>query len=273
MAQSERQLPDLDSLSGLLLTLIALSGEFPTALINRLPSTNAYREKIVKSLKAAKFLRTYYHDGLRGLRLTASAKRLLSANWPDRFDPLFSHNIATSTPKYTVPSRLRLHRMAEVLVIMLNAGVPFFPWEKPAIFQPLPLPDAIHVNCPAYYTSREVKDIGPQSAKIRGSRATGVLLTDGAVFAVYNTAGAQMKWEYKAEVRLKALLQIELCQRRLSAQFVQAEQSAIVFGSNMDQMAVLMGAGGDGRHNYFVLDGSFDHFYYLTSDHAGEFIL
>lgn len=34
-----------------------------------------------------------------------------------------------------------------------------------------------------------------------------------------------------------------------------------------------MGVGGDKRHNYFVLDGGFEHFYYLTGDHHGEVIL
>lgn len=82
-----------------------------------------------------------------------------------------------------------------------------------------------------------------------------------------------MKWEYKAEMRLKALLQMELCRYRLPAQFAQASQSAVVFGSDMAQMPVLMGIGGDGRHNYFVLDGNFEHFYYLTSDRCGEVIL
>ena len=34
-----------------------------------------------------------------------------------------------------------------------------------------------------------------------------------------------------------------------------------------------MGVGEDKRHNYFVLDGGFEQFYYLTSDHCGEVIL
>ena len=34
-----------------------------------------------------------------------------------------------------------------------------------------------------------------------------------------------------------------------------------------------MGVGEDKRHNYFVLDGGFEQFYYLTNDHCGEVIL
>jgi len=163
--------------------------------------------------------------------------------------------------------------MAEVLVTMFNADISVLPWEKPALFSPTPPDDAVTLDRPAYYNSREVKELGELAVRIRGSRATGVLVTDGEIFAVYNTGPGQMTWEYKAEMRLKALLRTELCQTRLSAQFHQAQQSAIVFASDMEQMAPLMGVGEDKRHNYFVLDRSFEHFCYLTSDCHGEFIL
>ena len=74
MAAGSKQIPPEDTLANLLLTLTALSGEFPTAQISRLPSTGAYQEKILKSLKGEKLLRTYYRDGLRALRLTTAAK-------------------------------------------------------------------------------------------------------------------------------------------------------------------------------------------------------
>ena len=51
MAAGNKQIPPEDTLASLLLTLTALSGEFPTAQISRLPSTGAYQEKILKSLK------------------------------------------------------------------------------------------------------------------------------------------------------------------------------------------------------------------------------
>ena len=90
---------------------------------------------------------------------------------------------------------------------------------------------------------------------------------------VYNTGPGQMKWEYQSELRLNHLLQTEICQHRLTKQFLNVKQTPIVFGSDMEQMAPLMDVGGDGRHNYFILDGLFEHFYYLTSDHHGELVL
>lgn len=263
----------MDTLPGLLLTLTALTGEFPTDLVHRLPGSDSYKEAVVKRLKRERLLRTYYHDSLRGLRLTSTSKRLLLSDQPALFSDIFTGHTVTNTPKYTVPHRIRLHRMAEVLVTMYQAGIPSFPWEKSAVFQPTSLPAGACASLPAYYSSREVKEIGPQSSKIRGSRSTGVLLSDAGIFVVYNTAASKIKWEYKAELRLKALLQIEICQQRLSTQYAGSSVNAVVFGEGIEPLEYLMGPGDTGTRNYFVLDGNFEHFYYLTSDHYGEVMI
>ena len=272
MRKSKEKVSNLDSLSALLLTFIALSGEFPTEQISRLPSTDAYKEKVIKSLKNNGLIRTYYRDGLRGLRLTAAAKKQLAADWPDRFFPLFTGDTMTNAPKYTIAHRLRLHRMAEVLVSMFNVGISSFPWEKPAVFTPTPLYKPPYIEWSAYYSSREVKGLGAAATKIRNSRAVGLLLTDGCIFSIYNTGSALMKWEYQAEMRLKAMLQIELCQKRLSRQFGDAELSAILFGNHMGQVPALLDADTKCR-NHFIQDGSYHHFYFLTNDHYGDIIL
>lgn len=269
----EKQLPPPDTLAGLLLTLTALSGEFPTAQISRLPGGDAYKMKVAKRLKKDKFLHTYYADGLRGLRLTASSKKLLLERWPDRFCPYLTGRSETNMLKSEPARRLRLHRMAEVLVTMHNACVAVFPWQKPIVFAPTPPPDDTWIERSAYYSSREVKEIGPQRDKIRGSRATGVLLTEDDVFAIYNTGASEMKWEGKAESRLQALLEIDLCMKRLLAQYDDIKLGAIVFGADMGQMPALMGVGGDKRRKYFVLDDCYQKFHYLTSDYHGEVVL
>ena len=249
MTRRKGPLPSPNTFPELLLTIIALSGEVPSALVSRLPGSDSYKAYAIKILKREKLLRTYYHDGLRGLRLTSIAKNLLAARQPDRYLPLFTGDTATNTPKYSVPHRLRLHRMAEVLVTAYNAGLLTFPWEKPPVFQ-AELDDAGLYIGPAYYSSREVKEIGAQATMIRGSRSTGILLCDGGIYAVYNTASARMKWEYKAEVRLKAMIQTDLCHGKLARWFMDSPPGAIVFGDGMDQLEHLMGPGSTETRNY-----------------------
>lgn len=74
MIQKEKHGPPLDTAAGLLLMLTALSGEFPTALVSRLPGGETYKMKVVKRLKKDKLLRTFYADRLRAFRLTAAAR-------------------------------------------------------------------------------------------------------------------------------------------------------------------------------------------------------
>ena len=272
MDAEKRQTPDSDRFSSLLLMLIALSGEFPIEQVRRLSGSVSYADFVVKRLKRERLIRTYYRDGLRGLRLTAAAKKQLTADWPDRFAPLFTGDTMTNAPKYSVLHRLRLHRMAEVLVSMFNVGILSFPWEKPVVFTPTPLHEPPYIEWPAYYSSREVKNMGALATKIRNSRAVGLLLMDGSIFAAYNTGPALMKWEYQAEMRLKALLQIELCQNRLPGQFGGAELSAILFGDHISQVPVLLDADTQSR-DHFIQDGSYSHFYFLTCDHRGDVIL
>ena len=68
-----------------LLELTAILGEFPTTLLPRLFDSESYTRKVVSSLKGDGFMKTYYADGLRGLRPTTTAKRLLLADNPERF--------------------------------------------------------------------------------------------------------------------------------------------------------------------------------------------
>ena len=259
MPRPPRRLPAQNTLSYLLLTLTALCGEYPISQISRLPGGPAYLESMVTSLRQSGLLHTFSKDGLRGLRLTSPAKRLLLADPPQWFSDYLTASSEPNKLKSELSRRLRLHRMAEILTIMHNADIPAFPWEK----APFSAMVGQNAESPAYYTSREIKEIGPQGTKIRGSRATGILLTDDGVFLTYNTAKAQMKWEYKAELRFKALLQTE-------GVMPDAEISGIVFGSAMEQLPILMQP--DAR-SYFLLDGSFPHFYYLTNDRYGEAIL
>lgn len=273
MSKTAHQLPAMDTLPGLFLTLTALSGEFPAAMVSRLPSADTYAEFIIKRLKHDKFIRTFYRNSLRGFRLTLTAKQLLLATYPSWFQSSLTGNTETNLPKSEITRRLRLHRMAEVLLLMRNADVVVFPWEKPPIFQAARAHIGYAIEHPTYYSSRELKEIGPQANKIRGSRATGVLLTGRGIFVIYNTADTEMKWEYKAEMRLKALLQIELCQKGLLDQYKSAAQSAIVLGADMTQMEWLMGIGSRATRSFFVLDGNFEHFYFLTNNRHGEVLL
>ena len=250
------QLPAEGTLALLVLQIIAVSGEFPPAFSGHFPGGSSYIGSVIGKLKKDGLLRAYSKNGLRGLRLTASAKRLLLQKYPVDLAPYLTGASETSSLKSEPERRLRLHRMAEALLILHNAQIPSLPWKKPSIQDWRSNP-----TFPVYYSSREFKSLGSLCTKIRNSRMTGVLFTEQAIFPVYNMASTFPRWPYNAEIRLKAVLQTEFCR---NAQFA---ISGIVFGSSSMQIPAILN---DMAQNHFLLDGSYPHFYFLTLDHFGE---
>lgn len=205
-----------DTLSRNLLELTAISGEFPQKDLYRIAGGKSYKESVVGTLKREGLIKTYYRDSLRGLRLTCRAKRLLVQNSPERFKTLLTGKTDTNHIKSDLPRRERLHRIAGATVTMLNAGIAVFKDEKPDIFSPAPYGNMLtEPIAPAFYNSREIKEIGTVFVKIKGARSVGVLLTPRDILVVYNIGNALMKWDYRSEMRTKALMKTVLCRERL----------------------------------------------------------
>ena len=255
-----------------LLSLTAISGEFPTDQLNRLPGSPYYLESVVTALKKDGLLRTYYRDKLRGYRLGPRAKATLLESRPDRFASYLTGDTDTNRLKCEIDRRLRLHRLAETYVTMDNAGVCVYRDEKPAIFAPEGYAGG-RIVYPAFFSSREVKEMGIDTTKIRSSRSTGILLAPSGIFVTYNSSSALMKWRYKSELRVKTLLWNILCQQRLAQQYRVEQVHGLVLGDSMDLAYQILTSTGGAKHDYFMLDGSYDHFYFLTNDHQGEVIL
>ena len=164
------RLPRTGTVSYHLLELTAICGEFPACLLMRIPGSTSYKESVITSLKKDGLLKTYYRDKLRGYRLSRKARSFLLGENPERFSFFLTGNGETSRLKSEFPRRLRLHRVAEIFVSMQNAGIRVFRDEKPEIFSaggsPVPM-----LDCPAYYSSREIKETGIDQRRGEAPRA------------------------------------------------------------------------------------------------------
>lgn len=197
-----------DSIKYQLLEMVGLCGEFPSGQLNRLIESDSYAEKVVTDLKQSKLIRTHYKDSLRGYRLTKRAKELLLSQNPCRFQNYLTGNAETNLIRSELPRRLRLHQKAETYLTLSHAGIPFFPDEKPLLFSESGEAATFPVrSLPLFYSSREIKNLGASTTKIKNSRCIGILMAPHCIYAVYNTGNTLLKWEYKTEVRLNAFLQ------------------------------------------------------------------
>ena len=255
-----------------LLELTAICGEIPADLVRRLPGGASYKESVVTSLKRAGLLQTYYRDRLRGYRLGRRAKGILLEEWPERYSFYLTGNTDTNRVRSEVTRRLRLHRTAEVYVTMWNAGVAVFRDEKPPVFAPAASSVSV-TGSSAFYGSREIKEMGMETVKIRGSRMTGVLLALSGIFITYNGGPYQMKWDYRAEQRAQVLLKLILCHRRLPALYARTDVSGLLFGNGLEPLYQILSDSDGNRRCFFLLDGDYEHFYYFTNDRYGETLL
>lgn len=265
------KLPEPGTQGRLLLELTAVSGDFPVRLLKCLPGQPAYKDSVVKKLKKAGLLRTFYRDSLRTLRLGWAAKEMLLEEEPERFSFFLTGTAETNRLKSEKTRRLRLARMAVMYAVMQNIGVKIFRDQKPPVFSPA-FSGQERIRNPCYYGSREVKEIGLDAVKIRSSRMTGMLLTEEKGYVVYYCGDSLMKWGSREELRLKIFLQMEMNGRRLGGQYGPDGLEAILFADRMELfMELIQAQKRDGA--YFLFDGNYTHFYFLTNDHHGEVLL
>ena len=254
-----------------ILSLIAICGELPYDQLPRLPSGDSYKAKVIQSLKRQKLLRSFHRDGLWTYRLTQAAKTLLKEKYPLRFVEELSGAGATNHLKSEPEKRLRLHRITEATVTMQNAGVRIYRDDKPRLFSADWEKLVPAFTVPAFYNSRECKEMGRFFTKSYGARSVGVLLSARNIFAVYNLGNTLIQWAYKAEMRTKGVLQTVLCNDRLSHLYTRDSLQGLLLGNTMElAFDILSNAH---RDQHFILDGNFAHFHYLTNDSRGERLL
>lgn len=264
-----------------LMELAAISGECSTRVLPILGLAPSYSEKLVTRLKGEGLIKTHYKDGLRGYRLTSKGKELLLEENHSRFSFYLSGSSDTNHPRSDIPRRLRLQQASIAYAMLCNAGVEVFRDRKPRLFQagdaaraaPFPMP------LPAFYHSREVKELGAEAVKIGNSRAMGILFAQECIYSLFCTGSAPMKWEYRTELKVKALLSYHASQGILSRGRIEpcyhpdTPIKALLIGEGMDTALKLMESTGGFQKSYFYLDSSFAHFHYIPEGAQGEAVL
>ena len=282
----------------LLMEITAISGEYPAKNIHRLIPAPSYAKKVISTLVADKQIKLVSTGGLKGYRLMLMGKRKLVAGNPARFAGFLDGAVETNKMRTGYERRLRLHSLAEVCTLMHGAGVEIFSDVKPRIFlldtpNPLSQPHnekpeggkppkvdnlAGHGNptqhppspitSPCFYTSREQK--GTDDNAIRGSRATGTLLTTTHVYAIYNTGSAESRWSEKTEQRYKAEMQDYICRKLLSHQYSGVPMNGIIVGDNLETLEKYLAVKEKKQPGYNFLTKVYQSFYYITNDNHGE---
>ncbi len=98
-----------------------------------------------------------------------------------------------------------------------------------------------------------------------------MLLSDTRAYIVYNLGDHLMKWAYKSEMRVKAQVSDIICRQRFPRQYSTGAVRGIIFANNIELAYDILA--NKGNKQYFILDGSYENFHFLTNDTKGETIL
>lgn len=257
----------------LILSVTAVSGELSQAAITRLIPRQAYRYNVLEDLQNRKLLRSYTKDRVKSYRLTKKGKLHLLEENPERYGKFLAGSAQTNAYISELPKRLRLHRISEVFSMMLMNGVPVFRDEKPDLFSsPSPRPPS-ESEYPAFYLSKEVSQLGDLTNKIKGARFVGVLLTENRFLLFYNTGEALMRWHANSEQRAQTLLTQYLGRHLNLAGYACQESAAVILGANMSVAEKLLTSNGGYKRQYFCIDQTFDHLYFLPDTREGDILL
>lgn len=164
--------------------------------------------------------------------------------------------------------------MAEINVLLYQAKIEIWRDCKPIIFSPeykARYPPVL--NAPTYYSSREIKEIGLEAVKVKNSRAIGITISEDDIFILYNTGNQSMKWQYKSELRMKAVISYCLKQSKIVTHYKIESMKAIMVAESMEIAYTLMTNRNNHQNHTFILDESFEHMYFVPATMQGIILL
>ena len=253
--------------------MIAISGELPSDSLRLFHRNIKYARTVMYDIRDKDLMRIYYRDKIRGYRLTPQAKAALLKQNPSRFSPYLTGLVETNRIKNTPIRRQRLHCLGEVNIMMTSSEVAVFPDQKPAVFAP----DAVKeqkIQSAAFYSSREIKQMDKENTiKLSGSQMAGVLLTPTKAYITYNSRKDLLDLDYRYEQRCHTLISSALCNKLLYKQYRPGDICGLMFARDLSVIRHILYTDNTHLHDFFLLDGDYDHFYYLTTDHYGEILL
>lgn len=257
-----------------LVTILAVVGEIPTksmhllgngrvykALIHKLTSIQNFRNSLTGEELTCRLLIItgkgqeksvrFYKAGLPILRWIGAEEYYLQSFWGHNFPGDAYH-------------RDRNHRIAEVSMMCMNAGIEIRPYLLPKLQNCELL--SIIPDEPSFYLARDIKHVGQtEMNKTMFTRTIGALFSGLRCYAVYNTRNAVMKWSGMGEFKtLQNLIEIA----RQNARINHVDSALLFTESDTVAMNTLLESDCS-RRREFRFDSIYHHIYAVPMNAYG----
>lgn len=206
--QSLTQSPKIEQL----LTLTAISGEFPYDTFERLNIREVYAKSLRQRLKKDGIIQPIIENGLKGIRLTQKGlNRLQKENYG-------RYRYVSGKSRTDINRRIRNQLYAKTYCSLLNAGIEFLCDRKPYIYNvsrnqscevaPRFLIDADILDYePKFYASTEIKyELEDRVQQIRNSAMMGLILSYDETYVLYNADNNRTQFSYATELKTNMLV-------------------------------------------------------------------
>jgi len=241
--------------SDLLLKMVAISGEMPANLPEKIVGSKSYAASLITDLKKRGYLLLRYRDGVRGYVLGKRGKNYLLQYYHQDMDRYLTGASETNHVKSEREKRLRLHRMSQTWTYFFIHGNLIFATEKPKIFTQECF---VETSLGTYYGSQELKQ---SSDQVKGSRACGLYIKRKEAFVVYNSMGNLMKWSKKMEIAMRCWVE-----RNLLRAGIAWDGKAIFFGESMKVLEKILFSAGGMKQELFQVDDVYEQYYFIPEN-------
>lgn len=262
-----------------ILTLLAVTGEYPTAslrllgnertvkaMVHKMTTMQTYRLPQTETEITGKLLQISGRGSEKTVRLCKrTALPILTRLGAEAYyqNAYLTHHASGGTAH-----RERNHRVAEATAMCMRAGLEIRPYFLPSLQNR----EILHIvpDAPSFYLAKSLKQVGGiEQNKTMFTRMVGAVFTPGAVYAVYNTRGAVMKWSGMGEFKaLQNLIEIG----RLNAGNVKTD-AAILFGQSDEIALGTLIESDKSRRMEFRFDSIYRHVHFVPMNDFGTKLL
>ena len=255
-----------------LLTITALSGEFPCDNFHRLHISSSYAKLLRHNLYQEGMMKSLSDDCLKGLVLTSKGIEVLKQKEPERY------RYISDKKRTEVSRRYRRQLFARTYCSLLNADIEFLPDRKPFVFarrrsqpyivgSPLIRPSLLSDE-PVFYSSIEIKyELEDHVQQIRNSAMTGLILNRNNCFVVYNIGENRFPLSYATELKAGIMVAsgtfLEMKKASSNAVFLVRDFSIadeLIYGSKEKKTAP----------SKVILNGAYKHIYLIPENESGN---
>ena len=255
-----------------LLTITALSGEFPCDKFHRLHISSSYAKLLRHNLYQEGMIKSLSDDCLKGLVLTGKGIEVLKQKEPERY------RYISDKKRTEVSRRYRRQLFARTYCSLLNADIEFLPDRKPFVFarrrsqpyivgSPLIRPSLLSDE-PVFYSSIEIKyELEDHVQQIRNSAMTGLVLNRNNCFVLYNIGENRFPLSYATELKAGIMVAsgtfLEMKKASSNAVFLVRDFSIadeLIYGSKEKKTAP----------SKVILNGAYKHIYLIPENESGD---